>query len=36
MNEEPGFVAATLRDLAASTAAILAASGRAEGARPTR
>ena len=32
MNEEPGFVAATLRDLAASTAAILAAWGALGGA----
>ena len=34
MNEEPGFVAATLRDLAASTAAILAAWGALGGATP--
>ena len=32
MNKEPGFVAATLRDLAASTAAILAAWGALGGA----
>ena len=32
MNEEPGFVAGTLRDLAASTAAILAAWGALGGA----
>ena len=32
MNEEPGFVAATLHDLAASTASILAASGALGGA----
>ena len=32
MNEEPGFVAVTLRDLAASTAAILAAWGALGGA----
>ena len=32
MNQEPGFVAGTLRDLAASTAAILAAWGALGGA----